>query len=95
MDGFSLMRFQGGRMACTQPGAPGPAPKGRGQTANGRQCTRMGKGCPQMAQMTGDGEGNPRMRGWALGNHPPGIPKGFCHKAHGCTAEVLPWVNVR
>ena len=27
------------------------------------------------------------------GDPPPGILKGFCHKAQGCAAEALPWVN--
>ena len=29
------------------------------------------------------------------GDPPPGILKGFCHKAQGCAAEALPWVNAQ
>ena len=86
MDGCSLMGFQGGRMACTQPGAPGPAPKGRGQTANGRQCTRMGKGSPQMAQMTADG-GDPPNAVMGIGKSPSGNPKGILPQS--------PWLHRR
>ena len=39
--------------------------------------------------------GIPWWFGYRVSIFRPGIPTGFCHKAHGCTAEVLPWVNGR
>ena len=60
--------------------------------ANAREWVRVihrWRRWPEMGRGTREcGEGH-----WEI--TPPGIPTGFCHKAHGCTAEVLPWVNGR